>query len=63
MINEIEENNTESINKVDLERSNKQDNFLGKKKKKFGFLHDYLLMLGLLNHGKKYVYEFNLKEY
>jgi hypothetical protein len=44
------------INNIDLQHSTKQDDFLGKKKKKFGFLHDYLLMLGLLNHGKKYVY-------
>jgi hypothetical protein len=62
MIYDSPENNIE-INNIDLQHSTKHDNFLGKKKKKFGFLHDYLLMLGLLNHGKKYLIKFILKEY
>ena len=43
------------MNNLDLENSTKHDNLLGRKKKKFGYLHDYLLMVGLLNHGKKYI--------
>lgn len=28
--------------------------FIGKKRRKFDYLHDYLLLIGLIYHGKKY---------